>query len=33
LEIIPAELGPDGFLIGAATLVTAEFFRLPTERM
>lgn len=33
LEIMPAELGSDGFLIGAATLVAAEFFRLPTERM
>jgi len=32
LEILPAELGPDGFLIGAATLVATEFFRLPLER-
>jgi glucokinase len=29
LEIVPAELGPDGFLVGAATLVAVEFFRLP----
>lgn len=29
LQIVPAELGPDGFLVGAATLVAAEFFRLP----
>ena len=33
LEIVRTELGPDGFLIGAATIVAAEFFRLPTERM
>jgi len=32
LEIIPAKLGADGFLIGAATIVAADFFRLPTER-
>jgi len=32
LEIVPALLGEDGFLIGAATIVAAEFFRLPTER-
>ncbi|MCR4391650.1 MAG: ROK family transcriptional regulator [Candidatus Acetothermia bacterium] len=32
LAIVPAELGPDGFLIGAATLVTAEAFRSPMER-
>jgi len=31
LEIVPAQLGPDGFLIGAATLATAEFFRLPAQ--
>ncbi len=33
LKIIPAALGEDGFLIGAATLVSSEFFRLPTERI
>ena len=32
LEIVPARLGEDGFLIGAATIVAADFFRLPTER-
>lgn len=32
LEILPALLGEDGFLIGAATIVAADFFRLPTER-
>jgi predicted NBD/HSP70 family sugar kinase len=32
LEIVPALLGEDGFLIGAATIVAAEFFQLPTER-
>jgi len=29
LRIVPAELGSDGFLIGSATLVTADFFRVP----
>ncbi len=29
LQILPAELGPDGFLIGAATLVAEDFFRVP----
>jgi len=33
LKILPAELGEDGFLIGAATLASADFFRLPTERI
>jgi len=33
LKIVPAALGEDGFLIGAATLVSSEFFRLPTERI
>ena len=33
LQIVPAALGEDGFLIGAATLVSAEFFRLPMERI
>lgn len=32
LAIVPAQLGEDGFLIGAATLAVQEFFRLPTER-
>jgi predicted NBD/HSP70 family sugar kinase len=32
LAIVRAELGEDGFLVGAATLVVREFFRLPTER-
>ncbi len=32
LSIVPAELGPDGTLIGAATLATAEAFRSPMER-
>jgi N-acetylglucosamine repressor len=31
LQIVPAQLGRDGFLIGAATLVAAEFFRLPAQ--
>jgi predicted NBD/HSP70 family sugar kinase len=31
LAIVPAQLGEDGFLIGAATLAVQEFFRLPTE--
>ncbi|MEW5825980.1 MAG: ROK family transcriptional regulator [Candidatus Bipolaricaulota bacterium] len=31
LAIVPAELGSDGFLIGAATLVAAEFFRVPAQ--
>jgi predicted NBD/HSP70 family sugar kinase len=29
LRIVSAELGPDGFLVGAATLAIREFFRLP----
>ncbi|HAZ29976.1 TPA: ROK family transcriptional regulator [Candidatus Acetothermia bacterium] len=32
LAIVPAELGPDGFLIGAATLVSTEAFRSPLEQ-
>jgi len=31
LQIVPTELGTDGFLIGSATLVTAEFFRVPAK--
>ena len=31
LVIVPAELGEEGFLIGAATLAVREFFRLPAE--
>lgn len=31
LRIVPAQLGRDGFLIGAATLAAAEFFRLPAQ--
>ena len=31
LRILPAELGQDGFLIGSATLVAADFFRLPAQ--
>lgn len=31
LCIVPAELGADGFLIGPATLVAADFFRLPAR--
>lgn len=31
LSIVSAELGPDGFLIGAATLVSVEAFRSPLE--
>jgi predicted NBD/HSP70 family sugar kinase len=31
LSIVSAELGPDGFLIGAAALVTTEAFRSPLE--
>ena len=31
LEIVPAQLGRDGFLIGAAALATVEFFRLPAQ--
>ena len=31
LVIALAELGEDGFLLGAATLVVREFFRLPAE--
>jgi predicted NBD/HSP70 family sugar kinase len=31
LEIVPATLGRDGFLIGAATLAAVEFFRLPAQ--
>lgn len=29
LEILPAELGKEGWIIGAATLVTRDFFKLP----
>lgn len=32
LSIVSAELGPDGFLIGAATLATADVFRSPMAR-
>jgi len=32
LAIERAQLGEDGFLVGAAALVIREFFRLPTER-
>ena len=31
LRILPASLGADGFLIGAATLVAADFFRVPAK--
>jgi len=31
LRIVPAELGADGFLIGPATLVAADFFQLPAR--
>jgi predicted NBD/HSP70 family sugar kinase len=31
LSIVPAQLGADGFLIGPATLVAADFFRLPAR--
>lgn len=31
LKILPAELGADGFLIGAAALATESFFQLPLE--
>lgn len=31
LRILPAQLGRDGFLIGAATAASAEFFRLPAQ--
>jgi len=31
LQIVPATLGSDGFLIGAATLASSEFFRLPAQ--
>lgn len=31
-QVVPAALGPDGWLIGAATLVLQEFFRLPIYR-
>jgi N-acetylglucosamine repressor len=31
LRILPAALGEDGFLIGPATLVAADFFRLPAK--
>jgi len=31
LEIVPAQLGRDGFVIGAATLAAVEFFRLPAQ--
>ncbi len=33
LQIVPAELGEDGFLIGAATLVTADFFHVPAKEL
>ncbi len=33
LKIVPTALGEDGFVIGAATLIISEFFRLPTERI
>ena len=31
LRIVNAQLGPDGFLIGPATLVIADFFRVPAS--
>lgn len=31
LQIVDTELGSDGFLIGSATLVTADFFRIPAK--
>jgi N-acetylglucosamine repressor len=31
LRILPAELGEDGFLIGPATLVAADFFHVPAK--
>ncbi len=31
LQIVPSQLGRDGFLIGAATLAAVEFFRLPAQ--
>jgi glucokinase len=31
LQIVPTELGTDGFLIGSATLVAADFFRVPAK--
>ncbi len=31
LQIVTTELGADGFLIGSATLVTADFFRVPAK--
>jgi N-acetylglucosamine repressor len=31
LQIVPTELGADGFLIGSATLVAADFFRVPAK--
>jgi len=31
LQIVPAELGTDGFLVGPATLVAADFFRVPAQ--
>jgi glucokinase-like ROK family protein len=31
LQIVQTELGSDGFLIGSATLVAADFFRIPAK--
>ncbi len=31
LQIVPTQLGADGFLIGSATLVAADFFRVPAK--
>jgi len=31
LRIVPTELGEDGFLIGSATLVAADFFHVPAK--
>lgn len=31
-RVVPAALGPDGWLVGAATLVLQEFFRMPIHR-
>lgn len=33
LQIVSAELGVDGFLIGSATLVAADFFRVPAKEV
>jgi predicted NBD/HSP70 family sugar kinase len=33
LHIVPTELGEDGFLIGSATLVAADFFRVPAKEI